>query len=74
MKKEKLEPEMMPIPCPFCGGHDLQNYSTIGSHEPIIEDCGTSWCFTCNDCGGGIGEGMDYTKEQCVRAWNRRTP
>ena len=58
--------------CPFCGGMDFQNYTTFGSHQPIIDDCGTSWCVMCNGCSATIGESCDYTQEQSIEYWNRR--
>ena len=61
-------------PCPFCGCYDLQNYATMGSHEPIIDDVGSKWVVMCNDCGATIGEGdSDLSKENVVNAWNRRS-
>lgn len=47
--------------CPFCGG------------EAEINLFLGNYCVTCTECMGSIFPAKGMTKEEAIKAWNRRT-
>ena len=65
------------LPCPFCGGDDVN----MGVRPHFREGKGNGWTVLCADCGGSIGyierpDGHFYaeydTKSEAIAAWNTR--
>lgn len=63
MSKEK-SPEL--LPCPFCGGEDIEVNETI-----LPGDTEKSYNIGCPDCGVWYDWIFDSEKE-AIEAWNRR--
>jgi Lar family restriction alleviation protein len=67
------EQELKPRACPFCGG--AADVRRMGNeHTPS-----RATQITCSQCNtskkvGAIRNTLDWTTEQCITAWNRRTP
>ena len=47
-------------PCPFCGGTAKVSLF-LGNY-----------CVTCTECMGAISPARKQTKEEAIKAWNRR--
>ena len=53
------------LPCPFCGGEArVYQHPFLGTWS--------AYCTNNNDCGASIRDGN--TKEDVIKAWNRRVP
>ncbi len=51
------------LPCPFCGGKPVLTHGASNLRERTVE---------CDDC---FAQGsFEWTDEEAVSAWNRRTP
>lgn len=59
-RKEQTMPEDKLLPCPFCGG------------RPKIILHAACYIISCQDCPGSIIMGPYQTKEEAIKAWNRR--
>ena len=67
-------------PCPFCGGKYTVNLSDCSecflcADEPPCDGCNLKkYLIVCNmDIGGcGAASGLYDTKEEAIKAWNRR--
>ena len=58
-RKESTMDEKL-LPCPFCGG------------RPKIILHASCYIISCQDCPGSIIMGPYQTKNEAVKAWNRR--
>lgn len=64
-----MEPTLKP--CPFCGSKDVYL-------EDASDEHGELWVIGCKNCfigisaGGGDDGCCDATKEETIKAWNRR--
>lgn len=58
------------IPCPFCQKEKAILLTTKNSiFEPFVEE-GIAYHVMCTECGASTRK--CYTKEQAIKAWNRR--
>ena len=54
-------------PCPFCGGKaNLTKEDNYGFVD-------NEWYADCGNCGLLFGFAKQYSKEEAIEAWNRRT-
>ena len=61
-------------PCPFCGrNHGLLITSIHHRLDDVIIDQWSVFCDASGDkCGCGASCGYYHSKEEAIRAWNRR--
>ena len=61
---EKVEPELIPLLCPFCGHR--------GMNKPVIQS--ETYKFYYVSCSHCHARGpVSHTKHEAIKAWNRRT-
>ena len=58
------------LPCPFCGGNDIDMYP-IGKRAYEIK-CKTFGCVTTRKVGV-ITQSIDWAKDRCIERWNTRS-
>ena len=54
-------------PCPFCGSSDVHYSYDYDYYAPHI------FVIYCNGCDGEFYSKETYSKEQCVKWWNKRS-
>ena len=79
---ERQEIEQSFLPCPFCGGDDIEFALIHPQYNGKPEMAYWSfWQIWCSDCGCSFEEGVDdqpateaweKAKENIIAAWNRR--
>jgi hypothetical protein len=69
------------LPCPFCNGKFIPEHPKMRgcmpfTSEPKLEQLTEyrGYRVSCYGCGVGTWDGMRYTKEEAVSAWNTRYP
>jgi len=81
--QERKEIEDKLLPCPFCGGEDIE-FSLIHPSHNGKPDM-SYWCYweiLCPDCGANFEEGVvtgrqtpdvwEKAKQNIIKAWNTR--
>ena len=60
------------LPCPFCGGREIQ-YLISGHFQPWASEGMSLWYHcSCYNCGAELDFGDAHTMKKAEEEWNRR--